>query len=274
MLSKGNEEFFVQVLNECRNSDYQSLARRQAFCDYSTLTEVQSLIMITKGSCYFVNIRDEHYEWMKRLILPELDNIFYINFKEDVFNRFDDEIHYPFRSVYHYHVMQLKKTDFTPLYLTDEQRRNLLHEHWDDRTECQKLSIDDFNRIKSLQYDYHLEEVYEKKDNYPYKVEMENLKKSLRTQIHYGFFINGAAAAKANVNSESKNIYQIGGVFTAKRFRGRHIAAHCLSALLTECLQTKSAVSLYVKQDNKTAIDLYKRLGFKVLYNTVLCYVN
>ena len=274
MLTRGNEEYFIQVLNECKNSNYQSLGRRQAFYDYSTLTGIQSLIMVTKGSCYFVDIRDEHYEWMKRLIVPELENMFYVSFKEDIFKRFDNEIHYPFRSIYHYHVMRLDRADFTPLFMTEQQLSHVIHTHFVDRTECRRLTINDFNSIKTLQYDYHLEEVYEKKDNYPYKVEMENLKRSLRNEMHYGFFINGSAAAKANVNSESKNIYQIGGVFTAKHYRHHHIAAHCLSALITECLKTKPAISLYVKQDNKTAIDLYKRLGFRVMFNTVLGYIN
>ncbi|MBP5705765.1 MAG: hypothetical protein J6W76_00660, partial [Spirochaetales bacterium] len=105
MLSKGNEEFFVQVLNECRNTDYQSLARRQAFCDYSTLTEVQSLIMVNKGCCWFADIRREHYEWMKQLVVPELSDMFYILFREDIYKRFAADVGYQFRDVYHYHTM-------------------------------------------------------------------------------------------------------------------------------------------------------------------------
>lgn len=274
MLARGNEEFFLEVLDCCKPTGYKSLAARQAYYDYSDKNGIKSLIMVNKGCCWFADIRSEHYEWMKQLVVPELSDMFYILFREDIYKKFAADVGYQFRDVYHYHTMRLDKENFRPLLLTAEQQQHIIHPNYLDRMECRKLSLDDFNKIRFLQTNYLVEEVYGHGNSYPAEVEMKNLKRNLRNRIHYGLFVNGLAITKANVNGESPHLYQIGGVFTEPRVRGRHIAAHCLSMLLSECFKTKSSVSLYVKAENTSAIALYKHLGFRILFDTVMCYVN
>ncbi len=139
--------------------------------------------------------------------------------------------------------------------------------------DCVKCSDKDFESLKNLHYNYHLEEVYNDDSYYPYDYEMTAYKKLLSKRINYAVFNEeGLAVSKANVNAESQNSYQIGGVYTLKNFRNRGLSKICVSSLTGKLLDKKDSVYLYVKKENIPAISVYKSLGFTILYDAALIY--
>lgn len=138
---------------------------------------------------------------------------------------------------------------------------------------CKKCSDKDFEILKNLHYNYHLEEVYNDGSYYPYDYEMTAYKKLLAKRINFAVFDEkGGAVSKANVNGEAQNSYQIGGVYTLKNYRNQGLSKICVSFLVSELLKKKESVYLYVKKDNIPAVSVYKRLGFRTIYDAALMY--
>lgn len=160
-----------------------------------------------------------------------------------------------------YYLMKLNKKDFREYKIENSYFK------------CKKVNETYFNKLKKLQKEYHLEEVYNNDIFYPYEAEMQNFKNSLAKRINYAVFYKDVKpVSKCAINSESLNSFQLGGVFTLKEFRGRGLAKFCISELLKEAFHIKENIFLYVKINNMSAINTYKRLGFKIINNTSVSY--
>lgn len=187
----------------------------------------------------------------------EINSIYSYKDIADIINK---SLNLNYRSKIDYYVMSLEKKDFREYNIKDE---NFI---------CRKGSIKDFNKLKGLQKKYHLEEVYDNDSSYPYEAEMINFKKILSNRLNYIVFYKNKPVSKCSVNSESLNSFQIGGVYTLKKFRGLGLSKFCLSNLLKEAFNIKKKVLLYVKQENIPAISVYRHLGFKIINTTSMVY--
>src|SRR4030065_1274975 len=101
--------------------------------------------------------------------------------------------------------MKLIKTDFRKI-------NNQIEGYY-----CTAGNTNHFEKSKDLQFLYHKEEVYTNNSYYPYNVEMIAYKKLLKTRLNYIVFTkdeSNTAVSKANINGESPNYYQLGGIYT------------------------------------------------------------
>ena len=81
--------------------------------------------------------------------------------------------------------------------------------------------------------------------------------------------------SKANTNAKGIDHIQIGGVFTVPRFRHQGYALHTVAALCRCIIEEEHKIpSLFVRCDNENAINLYKRLGFKIKDTTKTVYLD
>ena len=81
--------------------------------------------------------------------------------------------------------------------------------------------------------------------------------------------------SKANTNAKGIDHIQIGGVFTVPRFRHQGYALHTVAELCKYIIEEEHKIpSLFVRCDNENAINLYKRLGFKIKDTTKTVYLD
>ena len=89
------------------------------------------------------------------------------------------------------------------------------------------------------------------------------LKQILKNQICLTLFSDGEPVAKANTNAIGWNCVQLGGIYTNPLYRRNSYAHHLVYSLCSRILRTGRTVTLYVKEKNTPALELYKKLGFK-----------
>ncbi|MBO7135554.1 MAG: GNAT family N-acetyltransferase [Spirochaetaceae bacterium] len=98
------------------------------------------------------------------------------------------------------------------------------------------------------------------------------LKKNLAHHLIYAVFYGNTPVAKAGTNALGTFYFQIGGVFTAKEWRNRHLARAAVGAVVkAAAAQGKHAV-LFVKTQNEPAKASYLHAGFEPCANYEICY--
>ena len=87
----------------------------------------------------------------------------------------------------------------------------------------------------------------------------------LDREIYFGIYAGSllVAAAGTHVRSGTVGIAAVGNVLTRLAHRGRGLATACTSAVTAAALETHRDVVLNVRQDNVTAISVYRRLGYR-----------
>ena len=65
---------------------------------------------------------------------------------------------------------------------------------------------------------------------------------------------------------------QIGGVYTAENVRNSGIAYRVMEELLRRIFAEKNTACLFVKKDNRPALTLYRKLGFRIAEGYQICY--
>ena len=87
----------------------------------------------------------------------------------------------------------------------------------------------------------------------------------LEREIYFGVYAGSllVAAAGTHVRSATVGIAAVGNVLTRLAHRGRGLATSCTSAVTEAALETHRDVVLNVRQDNVTAISVYRRLGYR-----------
>ena len=84
--------------------------------------------------------------------------------------------------------------------------------------------------------------------------------------------LDGNFAGKININAQSYNRFQIGGVYVLPEYRGRSIARAMTSALIREFAPQKNIFSLFVKKKNIPARRVYYSLGFNKISDYRISY--
>ena len=88
------------------------------------------------------------------------------------------------------------------------------------------------------------------------------LKSILKDQLCFGLYSDGEVVAKANTNAIGFNYVQLGGVYTHPLYRKNYYAWNLVYTICTRVLKTQRKISLFVKEKNNPANELYKRIGF------------
>ena len=92
-----------------------------------------------------------------------------------------------------------------------------------------------------------------------------NLKKTCTNQsVYFGSF-QKKIIAKVNTNGKGFGYNQIGGVYTKQEYRNQGISTYLMKILLNEIHMSGKRAVLYVKKENKSALVLYYKLGFKII---------
>jgi len=118
-----------------------------------------------------------------------------------------------------------------------------------------------------LEKAYLLEEVLVGNSAINQQAALLNLKKTCTDQIVYYGLVGKEIIAKVNTNGQGFGYNQIGGVYTKPGFRNQGISTYLMKILLNEIHKSEKKAVLYVKKENKSALALYKNLGFIIVNN-------
>ena len=88
----------------------------------------------------------------------------------------------------------------------------------------------------------------------------------LAREIYFGVYSGRqlVAAAGTHVRSRGANIAAVGNVLTRLAYRNRGMATSVTSAVTAAAFEEHRDVVLNVRQDNTTAVNVYRRLGYEV----------
>ena len=259
-----NEEYFINILDKF-NNDYSTVPYSINFLPFLKNENIDSILAFTKNGQFYPFIKHEYIKKTSDFINKRLPTIFSIYGYSSIINNLINLINHPPRYCVVYYVMKLSKKSYIPL------------KHHIKNYFCIPCNNKHFIKLKKLQYLYHKEEVYGNDSFYPYDAEMNAFKKVLKSRINYAVFTdekNPKPVSKVNINGESPNFYQIGGIFTKKDYRDRGLSKLCLTHLLDHIFSEnkKEKVILFVKKNNLPAVNLYLKFGFDILYESTLCY--
>jgi GNAT superfamily N-acetyltransferase len=168
----------------------------------------------------------------------------------------------PVRVCVDYHLMGLERRDYRP-----PQAQSPLP---DLRLRAARPL--DARGLYPLQRGYELEEVLIEPGHFNPRACLANLRRTLRDQIVILAELDGLPVSKAGTNARGFDADQIGGVFTLEQARGRGIARQVMGVLLERIFREKAAASLFVKKQNRAAVALYHRLGFRELEDFRISY--
>ena len=137
-----------------------------------------------------------------------------------------------------------------------------------------QATIFDITKLNPLQKGYEIEEVLLDPSKFNPVTARMLLKKTVKTEIVYYTEYKGYAIAKAGTNSQGINFDQIGGVYTIPEYRGKGISAYPLTTLINRISSRNKHASLFVRKNNKSAINLYLRTGFNFCGSYRISYYN
>lgn len=100
------------------------------------------------------------------------------------------------------------------------------------------------------------------------------LKRNLAHHLIYAVFYRNKPVAKAGTNAMGTFYYQLGGVFTLKEWRNKHLARAAVGILVKEALAHGKKTVLFVKTQNEPAKKAYIHAGFVPCGNYEICYFD
>jgi RimJ/RimL family protein N-acetyltransferase len=260
-----HEMFFIGLFNEFRGNYFRLPNNIKLYPVYIN-DKIDSLVGYTNSGHYYLYSDGSNIDDIRDFINSQIHLIFSLYGEEKLVKSLLKTAKKSPVNQVEYKVMFLDKNDFK---YHDMQIKDYF---------CIKCGIKNFDELKKLQELYHKEEVYDKNSYYPYLAEMNSFKDLLKTKLTYGVYKikndHRIFIAKANVNGDTPNLFQLGGIFTQKEYRGKGLAMLCLNNIINDIFtnHNKKGISLFVKRNNTPAINLYLKLGFKIIYNSSLCY--
>jgi ribosomal protein S18 acetylase RimI-like enzyme len=117
--------------------------------------------------------------------------------------------------------------------------------------------------IIPLQMNYETEEVIPRGGLFNAALCRKNVEGFIAGGLMLAAFSGGEAVGKININAQSFNRYQIGGVYVRPEYRNRGIAGAMTAALLNRFVGTGKGFTLFVKKTNAAAMAVYKKTGFE-----------
>ncbi len=122
--------------------------------------------------------------------------------------------------------------------------------------------VEDTDAVMPLQEGYEREEVIPPGDPFDPEACRANLARSLERQRIILAVSGDLPVAKAGTNAQGFAFDQIGGVFTARNWRGKGLATAIVARLSRELMASGRAVVLFVKPGNAPAKRAYEKVGF------------
>ncbi len=129
--------------------------------------------------------------------------------------------------------------------------------------EIEKCSIDDIGRLYPIHKAYEIEEVLLDPKKYNPSLSYYVLQKSLMHHLVFAATLQGTPIARAATNARGFHWDQLGGIYTERQYRNKGISSYLVYGLISEIQKQSRNVCLFVKEDNKAAIRVYKKLGFQ-----------
>lgn len=124
-------------------------------------------------------------------------------------------------------------------------------------------SLVHFEGLKHLEQLYQLEEVIVKPNAaVNMSLILNHYKKKLNNEFAFHLELNDKPIAKAALSAQGFSFAMVGGVFVEKPYRRQGCAAALIAALAQAAAQRNIGLTLFVKQTNQAAFNLYKSLGF------------
>jgi len=125
-----------------------------------------------------------------------------------------------------------------------------------------KATMADAGALFPLQAGYEQEEVLPHGAQFEPAVCLKGLEFLIAQNMLLMAELDGRPVGKANINAESFNCLQIGGVYVHPEFRSRGIAQALTTALIHAFAPKKQHFTLFVKKTNIPARRVYDKLGF------------
>lgn len=125
-----------------------------------------------------------------------------------------------------------------------------------------RCTEDDLENLLDIQKKYLIQEVAPEGKIVTSLEASASLKQILKTQLCLALLTDQEIVAKANSNAIGWNFVQIGGVFTHPLYRRNSYAWHLVYELCVRIQKTYRYVSLFVKEKNYGAFNLYQKIGF------------
>ncbi len=87
---------------------------------------------------------------------------------------------------------------------------------------------------------------------------------------YFGCFEDGRLVAMAGERMHAGTLHEISGVCTHPGFQGRGVARRLMMKLIRRQMQREDAPFLHVMRDNRAALQLYERMGFRIYRESVV----
>lgn len=128
-----------------------------------------------------------------------------------------------------------------------------------------RAEVSDTGRLFPLQAAYEKEEVLPKGAEFNPASCRRVLESLIEENVILTAELEGRLAGKININAESYNRFQIGGVYVLPEYRSQGIARAMTAALINSFAPQKKHFTLFVKIKNTPARRAYDSLGFKAI---------
>ena len=166
------------------------------------------------------------------------------------------------------------KTIIPYILMTQSKSETIINNHFlMNEIKIVRGGAEDTNSLLELQVEYEKEEVCQGMSELPKSISLMNLEHILKNEIIYFARVGNLCVSKANTNARGINYAQLGGIYTLPEYRGRGIASAVVNRLIEHINKDEGKnVSLFVKNHNKIAIEMYKRLGLKEIGEFAISY--
>ncbi|MGB9853706.1 MAG: GNAT family N-acetyltransferase [Candidatus Bathyarchaeales archaeon] len=117
-------------------------------------------------------------------------------------------------------------------------------------------------RLSDLEDARKLMMLFSTNEDRPQQSLKKNLERISKTPV-YGVFINGELVSCAASLVQLPEAWLIGGVYTHPNHRNKGYATLATSAITGEALKNAEYATLFVRNDNYSAIRVYEKIGYK-----------
>ena len=179
-----------------------------------------------------------------------------------------------------YHLMYLSESKFTMVLRQCKKSSWYTQFSKDTKIIRCKKKMENANSSKTYEQLCQLQIAYEQEEVIPASWTFDEhlcrlrLANSLQKQYILALEKDHTLISKVGTNAIGYKYVQLGGIYTAVEHRGNHYAKLLLQLLCKKLLSAGKTPSLFVKQQNQAAIQLYKSIGFIKNTDYTIAYFN
>jgi ribosomal protein S18 acetylase RimI-like enzyme len=130
----------------------------------------------------------------------------------------------------------------------------------------------DYRALVEMQVNYEMEEVAINVKRYKPELARLSLSHILSREEVLVAEYEGKLVGKINTNARSFTRRQLGGIYVRPDYRRMGIASSMVAAMAEKFNREQTALSLYVRQSNRSALHVYKRAGFRTVADYQVSY--